>query len=243
MEPMEDLPILSGEQWLESVDHEEAGETITPPIYGMLPFMRGTVTVLGAQTAIGKTAIGLQSFKWVTEQGFKCNYSTLEMSPPLLYKRFADQFDSEEEARDWIKYNRPSVSRSYLEMHELEAIIQSGFDFVVIDHIHELPFDGHEDLARKVKRLAALAPETNTAILMLSQMKQQDPTFGISEPTMYDYSWTKAIPEVAAVAYSLWKPDGTSALELRCLKNRFGALPAPIDLELDIKTVSFRRVR
>lgn len=238
-----ELPILSGEQWLESVEHEEQGEEISSPIYGMLPFMKGAVTVLGAQTAIGKTAFGLQAFKWITEQGFSCNYSTLEMSPPLLYKRFSEQFDDEEDARNWIKYNNPSVSKSYLELNELEAIIRNGYDFVVIDHIHELPFDGHEDLARKVKRLAALAPETNTAILMLSQMKQQDLTFGTSEPTIYDFSWTKAIPEVASVAYSIWKPDGTGALELRCLKNRFGSLPDPIDLELDIRTVSFRRLR
>lgn len=233
-------PLLDPDEWLAVVDNTEEGEEIAAPL-GMLSFMKGAVTTCGAETSVGKTALGLQCFRWVIDAGHTAAYCTLEMSPALLFRRFWPQFGSEEACREWIWKERAMVSHSYLDYEEVEAIIRSDFDFVVIDHIHELPFDGHEDLSRKVKRIASLAPETNTAILMLSQMKQPD-MFDQRAPSLYDYSWTKAIPEVSAICQAIWRPDAEeNAVELLTLKNRFGMLASPINMELDRKTITFEK--
>jgi hypothetical protein len=243
MEDTKTQPILDADGWLRVVDNTEEGEEIPAPL-GMIPFMRGTLTVLGAETFVGKTALGLQSYRWVVDQGRSAAYCTLEMSPALLFKRFWPQFGSEEACREWIRDNDAHVSHSYLDYQGVESIVRSGYEFVVIDHIHELPFDGHEDLARKVKRIASRAPETKTAILMLAQLKQRDPTFDPGPPSMYDFSWTKTIPEVASVAQCLWKPDPDAhgEVELITLKNRYGGfLPEPMNLKMNPATIEFER--
>jgi hypothetical protein len=236
-----EAPLLDGERWLEVIENTEMGEEILAPL-GLLPYIKGTLTTLGAETYVGKTVLGLQSFRHVVENGYRAAYCTLEMSPPLLFKRFWPQFGSELNAKQWITENEAWVSHSYLDYTEVEKIIRSGFDFVVIDHIHELPFDGHEDLARKVRRIAALAPETNTAILMLSQMRKP---FGDDvspqAPSIYDFSWTKAIPEVSSVCQALWRPDldYPDQVELVTMKNRYGPLPDPLSLRLNKTTITF----
>lgn len=234
----DDALLLNAEKWLAVVDNSELGEEIPAPL-GMSPFMKGAVTTLGAATRVGKTALGLQCFRLVAE-AYNSAYCTLEMSPALLFKRFWPQFGSEEECREWVQTYDPYISRSYLEYHELEEVIRRGFDFVVIDHIHELPMESHEDLGRKVKRIQGLAAETNTAILMLSQMKQPS-EFDTGPPTIYDYSWTKAIPEVSSVCYAIWRPEeNTPDVELVHLKNRFGPEYASKTLVFDKELVIFR---
>ncbi len=238
-----EAPLLDGERWLEVIENTEMGEEILAPL-GLLPYMKGTVTVLGAWTWVGKTVLGLQAFRWVTEAGYRAIYLPLEMSPALLFKRFWPQFGSEENCKEWIEETNAHVSHSYLDSTEVEKIIRSEFDFIVIDHIHELPYDGHEDLARKVRRIASLAPETNTAILMLSQMKQPDPMAVTPEPpTIYDFAGTKAIPEVSSVAQALWQPDPDhpEQVELVTLKNRYGAQQSPMQLRLDRESITFRQ--
>lgn len=236
------VPLLDGSDWLKSIENPEQGMPI-PTLFQPLipPLVRGRCTVLGADTGEGKTAFGLQAFKHVVDCGHSAAYCTLEMTPPDLFARFQPQFPSEELCKEWIAEHPVYVSESYVDAHEVERIIRMGFDFVVLDHIHELPFEGHEDLGRKVRRLASLAPATNTALLMLSQVKR--PEFGPQVPTKHDFSWTKAIAEVASVAMALYKEDDHSNyIELHTVKNRFGPKKPPLGLELDSQTVTFRMV-
>lgn len=237
------LPLLDSNEWLNAVDHTDQGEILLNPFSGWVPpIVRGRPTVLGAQTETGKTALGLQWFKEVIDGGYSGCYITLEMTPADLWERFRHQFENDEEARDWIQTRPAYVSQPYVDAYECEQIIRKGFDFVVLDHIHELPWDGHEDLARKVKRLASLAPAMNTGLLMLSQVKQPDP-FREGPPTKYDFSNTKAIGEVAALAFILQVEDEESSyLELHCVKNRFGPKSQPFGCKLDTRTVTFKGV-
>jgi hypothetical protein len=76
-------------------------------------------------------------------------------------------------------------------------------------------------------------------------MKQPDPMSVSPEPpTIYDFSWTKAIPEVSSVCQALWKPDldTPEEVELVTLKNRYGAQQSPMQLRLDRDTITFRQV-
>lgn len=237
------LPLLNPEEWINSVEHTDQGEPLPTIFPGWIPpFVKGRPTVLGAETEVGKTALALQAFKTVLEGGYTGAYITLEMTPSDLFERFAHQFDGAEECKKWIEYHNAFVSQPYVDAHECEQIIKRGFDFVVLDHLHELPYEGHEDLARKVRRLASLAPATNTALLLLSQVKQPDP-FRTGPPTKYDFSQTKAIGEVAAVAFILQMEDKESDyLELHNVKNRFAGKMLPLGLKLNPRTVCFERV-
>ncbi len=235
------VPLLSATEWINSIENPDQGAPI-PTLFQphIPPLVRGRCTVLGADTGEGKTAFGLQAWRHVLDCGHSAAYITLEMTPPDLFARFHPQFDSEDDCKDWIREREAYVSESYCDAHEVERIIKQGFDFVVLDHIHELPFDGHEDLGRKVRRLASLAPSTNTSLLMLSQMKR--PEFGPQAPTKHDFSWTKAIAEVAAVAMALYKEDDHSNyIELHTVKNRFGPKPPPLGLSLNSRTIEFER--
>lgn len=236
-------PLLDSEGWLNYIDNAENMDEFSPAL-GVTPFYRGAVTTLGAETRIGKTVWGLQTYHWVVDAGMRAAYCTLEMSPAQVFKRFWPQFGSPEACRQWIQDNDAHVSHSYLDYQEVERIIREGFDFVFVDHIHELPFEGHEDLGRKIHRIASLAPETGTTVVMLSQMKQRDPEFDSGPPGIYDYSWTKAIPEVSSVCQAIWKPDADlPRYQLLTLKNRFGPENPPVKLQLNRETITFEEAR
>lgn len=238
----EELAILEPEEWIAELEDTTVGEplpTILSPF--IPPFMRGRTTVLGAETEVGKTALGLQAWHHMVDMGVPSAYITLEMTPSDLFERLQAQFDSPEDCKRWITENKAYVSKPYIDVPEIEKIIKSGFDFVVVDHVHELPFEGHDELARKIKRIASLAPATNTSILLLSQMKQPDFLDGI--PTKYSYSWTKAIPEVASVLLALYREEADSEeVMLYNLKNRFGPKYDPVKLWLNPRTVTFQKV-
>jgi hypothetical protein len=236
----ESLPLLQPSEWIEAVESTDQGEPLPTPFAPWIPnYTKGRCTVVGADTEVGKTAFGLQSFKEVIDGGYRACYLTTEMTPADLFQRFHPQFESPEECKDWIKEKGAIVSQPGIDAHEIVQILRQGFDFVVLDHIHDVPFEGHEDLARKVKRIASLAPYMNTSILMLSQIKQPDP-ISPSPPSKHDFSWTKAIGEVAAVAFVLHKED-EGIVELHNVKNRFGSKSLPLSLRLDPFTVTFKR--
>lgn len=235
----DDLALLNAEEWISELEDSTAGEALPTILSPFIPpFMRGRTTVLGAETEVGKTAFGLQAWHYIVDMGVSAAYITLEMTPADLFERLKSQFVSEEACKEWIVRNEAFVSKPYIDVPEIERIIKHGFDFVVVDHVHELPFESHDELARKVKRIASLAPATNTSILMLSQMKQPDLLSGM--PTKYSYSWTKAISEVAAVLLALHREEEDSdEVILLNLKNRFGRKYDPVKLRLDPRTVTF----
>ena len=237
-----ELPLLKPEEWVAATENTEAGEELPTPFVGWIPpIVKGRMTVVGAATEVGKTAFGLQAFRGIVDAGYSACYATTEMTPTDLFERLHPQFESEETCKKWINDKKPIVSEPGIDAGEVVRIIREGFDFVVIDHVHDLPFDGHEDLARKVKRIASLAPYTDTAILMLAQVKQPDPMFP-REPNKYDFSQTKAIAEAAALAFILHKEDDAEPnVDLYCVKNRFGPKNLPVSLKLNPRTVTFER--
>jgi hypothetical protein len=238
-----ELPLLSPEEWLKRIEDPSLGEILPNVLDGFIPpWVRGRAYSFGALTGDGKTVFGLQQWRFWLDMGVDAKYITAEMAPPDLFDRLKDQFDSEEEAKEWIIDKKAVISQSYVDWNEIEKIIRMEPAAVVIDHIHELPFEGAEDLGRKVTRLAKLAPATNTCILMLAQVKQPDP-LGSGTPTRYDFSWSKRIPEVSSAAMILHKEDPDSEyIDLHIVKNRFGGRYDPVSLYLDPKTVTFQRI-
>ena len=240
------LPLIDGLTWIDQVENTDQGEPLPTPysniIGGIPPLVRGRMTVVGANTEVGKTVWGIQCFKYMLDMApdLRACYITTEMTPADIFERLQYQFDSEEEAKSWIRSHDAVVSEPGVDANEVVNIIKhGGFDFVVVDHLHDLPFEGHEDLARKVKRIAAMAPFTNTCILALAQTKQPDP-LARALPTKYDYSYSKAIAEAMALGFILWKEDDhDETTELHCVKNRFGPKSDPLTLKLNPRTVCF----
>jgi hypothetical protein len=243
------LPLIDASAWIHQVENTDQGDPIPTPystIVGGIPTMvKGRMTVVGANTEVGKTVWGIQCFKYVLDinPDLRAAYITTEMTPADIFERLQYQFDTEADAKAWIRDRGAVISEPGVDANEVVEIVKhGGFDFVCLDHVHDLPFEGHEDLARKVRRIAAMAPFTNTAILMLAQTKQPDP-LAKALPTKYDFSYSKAIVEVASQAFVLYKEDDhDESVEMHCVKNRFGPKSAPLELRLNPKTVAFDRL-
>ncbi len=243
------LPLIDGDDWIHQVENTDQGEPVPTPysnVIGGIPTMvKGRMTLVGANTEVGKTVWGTQCFVHAvqTNPSIRAAYLTTEMTPSDIFERLQYQFPTPEAAKAWIQENDVMISEPGIDANEVTNIIKhGGFDFVVLDHVHDLPFDGHEDLARKVRRIAAMAPYTNTSILMLAQTKQPDP-LAKAPPTKYDFSYSKAIVEVSSQAFILWKEeDHEEAVEMWCVKNRFGPKSQPLSLRLNPKTVTFEMI-
>jgi hypothetical protein len=235
------LPLLAPEEWVRAVEESDQGEELPSPFMAWVPpVVRGRMTLVGANTEVGKTCWGLQTFHGIVDSGYNGAYITTEMTPADVFERFRHQFEDDDACKTWIKDKNAIISQPGVDANEVVQIMREGFDFVVLDHVHDLPFEGHEDLARKVRRIASLAPYTNTALLMLAQTKQPDP-LSPSLPSKYDFSMTKALVEVSALAFILHKEDDHSDIvDLHCVKNRFGPKSAPLSLRLDPHTVTFK---
>lgn len=238
-----DLPILSPEAWIAQAEDDEGGEEILQPFGGLLPpVVRGRVTLLGGATETGKTLLGLQWFKEVLDKDYRGAYITLEMTPADLFRRFSPQFSTDEECKEWILEKNAFVSESYVNISEVESIVKNGnYDFVVVDHAHEFPYKERMELAAQVMRVYRLAPGTDTAILMMAQMRRPDPAFP-RPPSKHDYLEWGGFEQMASVAIALYREDEHSDdTELYCLKNRFGPKPEPLSLRLNHRTVTFER--
>jgi hypothetical protein len=236
------LPMLTPEEWIAQAEEDDGGEELLRPFGHMPPIVKGRVTLLGGATETGKTLLGLQIFREILDLGYKGFYGTLEMTPADIFRRFAPQFENDEEFKQWIVEKGARVSESYVNVSEIESIVRGeDFDFVVVDHAHEFPYENRLDLASKVMRIYRLAPGTNTAILLMAQMRRPDPMFP-KPPSKHDYLEWGGFEQMASVALALYREDEHSDdTELYCLKNRFGPKPEPLSLSLNHRSVTFER--
>jgi hypothetical protein len=240
------LPLLDPAEWISAVENTDQGEILPTPFYGgvnSIPaIVKGRTTSVGAITGMGKTAFGLQIFKTVLDGGYTGAYLTTEMTPADIFERFRHSFIDDEECKLWIKERKAIVSHPGITAEEVVHVMKAGFDLVVLDHVHDIPWDGREDLNRKVRRMSVHAPYTNTAFVMLGQTKQPDPV-APNPPSRYDFSETKVISEVSALSFILWAEDPhDDVVELHCVKNRFGPTTPPLSLRINPHTVAFERV-
>jgi replicative DNA helicase len=238
----DELPLLGPSQWLEAIEENGEAVPLPGPFPGLLePPTRGRAAFLGGPTGGGKTALALQTFRTVLDGGYSGAFITLEMTPADLFMRFSRQFDSKEHCRQWIQNTNAFVSESYVDAHEVEQIIKQGFDFVVVDHVHELDYEDRRELERKITRIARLAPSTDTALLILCQLRRPDPAFP-RPPSKHDFRETGRIEQLASVLLALYQEDEHSdEHELYCLKSRFGPRHAPLALKLNRNTVVFEK--
>lgn len=238
-----DLPyLLTGDSLVEAITDTDAGEVLPNPFDGFIPpLVKGRASVLGGPTGVGKTVLGLQVFRYILDSGYKGAYVTLEMTPHDLFDRFKHQFDSDQECLDWLRETEAGWSQSYIDSYEIEQIIKQDYDLVVVDHVHELPYEDRLSLERKVRRLVSLAPATNTAVFLLAQLRRPDPQFP-RPPSKHDFRETGVIEQSAASLLALYQEDEHSdEVEIYTLKNRFGPKNDPFAVTLKRDTITFER--
>jgi len=237
-----DLPLLSPDGWIEDAEDTDSGEPLPNPFDLWLPpITKGRPTLLGGPTGAGKTALALQYYRHILDGGYSGAYITLEMTPSDLFVRFARQFGSEEECKEWIRGTNGMVSHSYITPGEIEQVMKMDLDFVVIDHAHELPYADRLELEREVNRLMAMAPAHNVALLMLAQLKR--PGEFQTQPSLHDFKETGKFEQKGALVFQLWKEDEhDDYMQIWNTKNRFGPKADPLDVYLDKRTVTFTKV-
>lgn len=240
---MTSIPLLTAQEWLDQVESGDSGEALPNLFDGFLPpLTKGRAMLLGGPPGGGKTALALQIWRHVIECGKNAIFVTLEMTPSDLFERYARQFDNEEQCKQWIRDNEAQVTESYISAPEIELIMKEGHDLVIIDHLHELQYEDRMGLEREVKRLLAMAPAHNVALLALAQLRRPDPQFP-KEPSMHDFKESGVFEQKGAVLLSIYREDEHSDYaQVWTVKNRFGAKHPPLDVKLDKTQVVFHRV-
>lgn len=241
---MDAPPILTPEQWVEAAENTEAGEPLPNPFENFLPpLTRGRATILGGPPGGGKTALALQYFRHALDNDIPSIFVSLEMTPNDLFERFARQFEDEDECKNWIKVTGAQVTESYISAPEIEQIMKGEYGLVIIDHLHELQYEDRMQLEREVKRLLAMAPAHNVALLALAQLRRPDPQFP-REPSMHDFKESGVFEQKGAVLLSIYREDEHSDYaQIWTVKNRFGSKHMPLDVKLNKTKVIFERVR
>jgi len=238
------IPLLEPEAWIEQVESTDNGEPLPNLFDGFMPSLtKGRAMLLGGPPGGGKTALALQLWRHCLEYDKKAAFVTLEMTPADLFERFARQFGSEEECKQWIREHNAVVTESYISAPEIEQIIRSKeYDLVVIDHLHELQYEDRMHLEREVKKLLSMAPANNVALLALAQLRRPDPQFP-KEPSMHDFKESGVFEQKGAVLLSIYREDEHSDYaQIWTVKNRFGAKHEPLDVKLNKSRVVFEMV-
>lgn len=239
---LEELPVLNAEQWIEDYQSTDNGEALPGPFPDLLPNLtRGRAMILGGPPGGGKTALALQWWRSCLEAGKNGVFVTLEMTPSDLLERFVRQFDSEQECLDWLIEHEAKVTQSYIQAPEIEALMKSGIDMLVLDHLHELPYADRLSLENEVKRLLGMAPAHNVALLALAQLRRPDPQFP-KPPSMHDFKESGVFEQKGAVLLAIHREDEHSDYaQIWTVKNRFGSKHDPLSVKLNKHKVIFER--
>ena len=239
---MSEPPIIGPAEWFERYSKDESGEPIYHPFGGLIPsIVKGRATLLGGATASGKTALGLQWYREILDNERRGLYVTLEMTPEDLLRRFSSQFNSDDEMKEWLVEREAEVMIA-VSVGEIEKAAHfKDYDLIVVDHAHELEYRDRLELGEKVKRIYRIAPSTNTAILLMAQMRRPDPAYP-RPPSKHDFLEWGGFEQMASVALALYQPDEHSLdTEIYTLKNRFGPKPEELAVQLNPKTDCFER--
>jgi hypothetical protein len=196
-----------------------------------LSICKGDILVVAGRPGVGKSSLGTTACCYNVKNGNNVLYFSLEMSKPMIAKRFANQECFRQKC---------IISLSYLTIGLLEKIIiEQKPSAVIIDQLNKIEpksrYTGlREKFVHSMMELKQLAIRTETAIVVLAQLKRGDE---LTKPTMSDLKESGSIEEEADSVVLLHKgKDGFRAL---IEKNRRGEAGKDLQLWFDGKKQKF----
>lgn len=160
-------------------------------------FMRKELIVLGAYTGVGKSFFAGSILYNIAKAGFLTAYFSLEISNAMVVSRLIGSLSNikptrlmagfltpEENKKRMVAETKIEALNELMEFHDelydfkaiKDAIIKGGFEFVVIDFIQNVISDQQDEYSRLSQislQFQKIAKETNSCILMLSQLSNE----------------------------------------------------------------------
>ena len=217
-------------------------------------FLKKEIIILGAFTGVGKSMLAGQMFFNIASIGFNSAYFSLEISKEMILSRLTgqianikpsrimnglltiDEYDAKAQAKTDITMHNENIN-IYDDIYLLDdieqAIRNNNYEFVVVDFIQNILLDnGMDEYARLsliAVKLQKLAKETNSCILVLSQLSNR---VGSNKSRLVEYKGSGAIAQVADLGFFMerdrpvldinGRPIGDQKIGLSLRKNRRG---------------------
>lgn len=199
----------------------------------------GVLYIVGARPSMGKSVFGFQLAAFSSLRGVRTGLFSVEMGDTEVMGRMVSC--CAEVPHDWIEYPDPAVpdselmwerscrvmadlSKSGLMIDDTPAIkieqlrararrahMQQPLGLAVIDHLHDMAFDGNDEMRFKIGRAVqgakSMAKELNIPVVLLAQLNRAVAGRSDKEPTMTDLRESGEIEQKADVIFFLHRDD------------------------------------
>jgi len=207
---------------------------------------RGTISVIGARTSVGKSAFSIEIALNMALKGVKVRYISTEMCREEIYDRLvahqsgimsariqnADHFSSAQESDAFEKGNESLEALENLviddDIYDLDGVRNAmvGYDVIFVDYVQEIRMNGsrldrYEQLAEICRELRIAAKRYENHVVLLSQLNRY--VKDTDEPDIDNLSESDALGKSAAQVTLLWNLDDSKATKgVKIAKNRRG---------------------
>lgn len=227
-------------------------------------FTRGQLAVLIARPSVGKSALALNFALGAVMNRQKVIYITLEMTEKEVMDRilsiiakktntlfkygnidytvYAEEF--KKKYKGFHLYHQPHCT-----IEDIEAITKKdNFDLIIIDYLGLMDFEKtgvtkNETIGQVTRRLKVLAGETESCILLVSQVRRYAAMRKEKMPSMDDARDSGHIEQDADVVLALNREKNSDQFaKMAVLKNRTGRANMIITLDFFPKYTLFKEI-
>lgn len=232
-------------------------QSIDNQVYG---YRRGEVSILAAHTGVGKTYFGIESALRAIDNNKRVLFFTAEMSVDSIAQRLFmvkmkvtekmvkehgfphKAFNEFKQAYD-LNNNLKIIGGRSMSINDIKSSVDSAkfigdVDLIVIDYLQIIENDRYkrgeqwEQISDVMRQLVALAQDSDTAILVLTQLTkpQFDKGKKKKEPTLYDIAGSSGVVRDVALALILFKDDEKSNFKMVVAKSRYASTSVHFEL-------------
>lgn len=197
----------------------------------------GTLYVVGARPGMGKSIFGFQLAAFSALRGVRVGLFSVEMGEDEVIGRMVacagelehewiEQPAENDDEAHWSRFtdvttrlaesgllidDTPALKIEQLTARAKRAHMQSKLGLVVIDHLHDLAFDGSEEMRFKIGKAVqgakSLAKDLGVPVVLLAQLNRNVAGRSDKTPTMIDLRESGEIEQKADVIFFLHRDD------------------------------------